>query len=676
MSADGPGDSAGGLGDVVGDDLGDGRRYADAEACVEAALSRVGKRVVLGTPLGLGKGNHLVNAFYRRAKADPGLDLTIVTALTLTRPTGSAELERRLVEPLADRLFGAGDAGYPELAYAADRRRGELPANIEVREFYYPPGSLLGNPTAQQSHISSNYSFVVRDLLDLGVNVLCQMVGAEEVDGEERLSLSSNPDLTLDLLRLWQEVDWPVARLAQVNRRMPFMYGAAMVAPEAFDAVLDGPGYEFELPSTPNMPIATADYLIATYASALVKDNGTLQLGIGSLGDAIAYLLSLRHRDNALWRQVLGRTGALEAWGGEIDRLGGTEPFSAGLYGATEMLVDGFLQLYEAGILKRRAYPSADLQRRGDAGDTLSEEEMASGRLVHSGFFLGPRSFYQAIREMPREERRLIEMTAISFVNELYGEEEELKRMQRRNARFLNSGLKATLLGAVASETLSDGRVVSGVGGQYNFVRMAHELADGRSILMVRAVRESGGKVESNVVFSQANCTIPRHLRDVVITEYGIADLRGKTDAQCVAAMLDVADSRFQESLMAEAKRAKKLPRDHVIADRHRRNLPERLETVLAPYRERGMFGELPFGSDLTDEEVVLGKALKALKGAAEGRKRDLLSGAVLGNAVSVPEAAGPYLRRMGLGEPKGMKERAMARVVAAALGMVGIGDG
>jgi len=663
-------------GEPADDGLGAGRRYADAEACVDAALSRVGQRVVLGSPLGLGKGNHLVNAFYRRAQADPSLELTIVTALTLTRPTGSSELERRLVEPLADRLFGAGGHGYPELTYAIDRRRGTLPANVEVREFYYPPGSLLGNATAQQDHISSNYSFVVRALLDMGVNVLCQMVGAEEVDGEERLSLSSNPDLTLDLLRWWEGVDWPVARLAQINRRMPFMYGDAMVAPEVFDAVVDGPEYEFELPSTPNMPIATADYLIATYASALVKDNGTLQLGIGSLGDAIAYLLRLRHQDNALWRQVLARTGALEAWGGEIDRLGGTEPFSSGLYGATEMLVDGFLQLYQAGILKRRAYPSADLQRRGDAGETLSDDEMASGRLVHSGFFLGPRSFYQALREMPREERRLIEMTAISFVNELYGDDEELKRMQRKNARFLNSGLKATLLGAVASETLSDGRVVSGVGGQYNFVRMAHELSDGRSVLMVRAVRESGGEVESNVVFSQPNCTIPRHLRDVLITEYGIADLRGKTDAQCVAAMLDVADSRFQDGLMAEAKRAKKLPQGHVIADRHRRNLPERLGTVLAPYRERGMFGELPFGSDLTDEEVVLGKALKALKGAAEGRKRDLLRGAVIGNAMSPPAAAAPYLKRMGLAEPKGLKEKAMARVVAAALGMVGIGDG
>lgn len=667
---------SGGDGEGPGQGLGDGRRFADVDACVDAALSRVGRQVVLGTPLGLGKGNHLVNAFYRRAQADPGLSLVIVTALTLARPTASSELERRLVEPLADRLFGKGAAAYPELDYARDRRLGALPANVEVREFYYPPGSLLGNAYAQQHHISSNYSFVVRDLLDLEVNVLCQMVGAEEVEGQERLSLSSNPDLTLDLFRHWESVDWPVARLAQVNRRMPFLYGDAMLPPSAFDGVVDGPEYEFELPSTPNLPVATADYLIATYASALVRDNGTLQLGIGSLGDAIAYLLCLRHQDNALWRQVLGRTGALEAWGDEIDRLGGTEPFAAGLYGASEMLVDGFLDLYDAGILKRRAYPSLELQNRADAGEELSDAERATGRLVHAGFFLGPRSFYQALREMPKEERRLIEMTAISFVNELYGDDEELKRAQRRNARFLNSGLKATLLGAVASETLADGRVVSGVGGQYNFVRMAHELADGRSVLMVRAVREiggPGGEVESNLVWSQPNATIPRHLRDLMVTEYGIADLRGKTDAQCVAAMLNIADSRFQEGLAAEAKRAKKLPPGHVIPERHRRNTPERLETVLAPYRDRGMFGELPGGSDLTAEEVVLARALKALKGAAAGGRRRLLKGAVLGNALAPPEAAGPYLRRMGLGEPKGLKERAMARVVAAALGLVGI---
>jgi hypothetical protein len=89
------------------------KHYSDVETCVEDTLQKIGRRLVLGTPLGLGKANHLVNEFYRRAHEDPSIDLQIFTALTLGRPRPKSELERRFVEPIADRLF----AGYPELAY-------------------------------------------------------------------------------------------------------------------------------------------------------------------------------------------------------------------------------------------------------------------------------------------------------------------------------------------------------------------------------------------------------------------------------------------------------------------------------------------------------------------------------------------------------------------------------
>jgi acyl-CoA hydrolase len=74
--------------------------------------------------------------------------------------------------------------------------------------------------------------------------------------------------------------------------------------------------------------------------------------------------------------------------------------------------------------------------------------------------------------------------------------------------------------------------VVSGVGGQYNFVAMAHALPEARSILCVRATRESRGEVTSSIPWSYGSATIPRHLRDIVVSEYGIADLRGRTDRE------------------------------------------------------------------------------------------------------------------------------------------------
>ncbi len=106
------------------------------EESVDRTLSRVGNRVRLAVPLGIGKPNHLVNEIYRRATEDPALELTIYTALSLGRPRWSSELERRLVEPLADRLFG----GYPELAYLEPLLEGELPENVRVLEFFFQPG--------------------------------------------------------------------------------------------------------------------------------------------------------------------------------------------------------------------------------------------------------------------------------------------------------------------------------------------------------------------------------------------------------------------------------------------------------------------------------------------------------------------------------------------------------
>src|SRR5438093_11010196 len=100
-----------------------GVAYADVESCVEAVLTHVGKRVRLGTPLGLGKANHLVNEFFRRASGDPSIDLRIFTALSLARPRWKSDLERRFLEPLNERLFG----DYPELAYVEPLRRGQLP---------------------------------------------------------------------------------------------------------------------------------------------------------------------------------------------------------------------------------------------------------------------------------------------------------------------------------------------------------------------------------------------------------------------------------------------------------------------------------------------------------------------------------------------------------------------
>jgi acyl-CoA hydrolase len=638
--------------------------FADVESCVDATIRRVGRQIRLGIPLGLGKANHIVNEFFRRARKDPRLDLRIFTALTLGRPRWKSDLERRLVEPLAERLFG----GYPELAYLDPLRRGELPDNIRVTEFYFQPGSLLDSPLAQQHYISSNYTHVVRDLLDARINVLAQLVAKTQEDGEIRLSLSCNPDLTLDLAPRMREAERlgdKMALLAQVNRNLPFMYGDAAVAPEYFDALIDQPGYDFPLFAPPNPPVGTVDYLIALHASALIRDGGTLQLGIGSLGDAVTYLLKLRHESNDLYVDLLSETGMLDRFGAVIERVGGTGPFERGLYAATEMLVHGFLELYRCGILTRRVHDDAAVQRLLDAGEI--GEDVPGAHVAHACFFLGPRSFYETLRRMGRSEREQIGMTGIAFVNQLYGQE-ELKRLQRRQARFVNSGLIVTLAGAVNSDGLEDGRVLSGVGGQYNFVAMAHALEDGRAILLIRSTREERGVLRSNIRASYGNITIPRHLRDIVVTEYGIAELRGRTDEEVATALVHIADSRFQEALLREAQRAGKVAKRYRIPDRFRGNRPEQLDRLLAPYRARGLFRPFPFGTDLTHEEIALRQALEYLKRIRTQKRLPLTQARHLRSVAVVPDSARPYLERMGLDAPRTLKERLMQRALVYAL--------
>ena len=102
-----------------------------------------------------------------------------------------------------------------------------------------------------------------------------------------------------------------------------------------------------------------------------------------------------------------------------------------------------------------------------------------------------------------------------------------------------------SLLGAATSDALEDGRVVSGVGGQHDFVSMAQALPGGRSLLVLPATRTSSGRVTSNIVWRYGHTTIPRHLRDVVVTEYGVADLRGRSDQDVIVAMLGIADARL-----------------------------------------------------------------------------------------------------------------------------------
>ena len=628
------------------------------ERGVDDVLARLPAHIHLGLPLGLGKPNGFVNALYRRIAQLPERRLTIYTALSLGRPALGDGLQRRFLEPFVERVFG----DYPELDYLADLRRDSLPANIRVQQFFMQPGSLLHSAPAQRDYVSSNYSHAARDINAAGLNLVAQMV-ARDPGQPERLSLSCNPDITLDLLPMIAKrraAGETILMLGQVHVDLPFMPGDSEIDAQAFDFLIDSDD-RTTLFSTPNMPVVLQDHFIGLHASTLVRDGGTLQIGIGSMGDALTAALLARQADSEGYRALLAEMD-LAPWQALIDREGGVEPFAKGLYGCSEMFVNGLLVLVDAGIVRRKVYPDEARQAQANAG-TLDEAAQADGVSVHGGFFLGPRSFYERVRELPQAKRGEFNMTAISYINELYGQE-PLKRLQRLDARFINSAFTVTLLGAGVADQLEDGRVLSGVGGQYNFVAQGHALEGARSILILRSWREAGGEVSSNILWEYGHCTIPRHLRDVVVTEYGIADLRGKTDAQVIEALLNITDSRFQQDLIEQAQQAGKLQKGFRLNPRFTDNSPQRLEAIGA--RHARLFPEYPLGTDFTGEEQDLLRALNWLK--SKFKLSEMLE---LGKAAldaPEPERFPRHLERMELLKPQGFKEELYQRLLLAGL--------
>lgn len=706
----------------------------DLSELAKSLFDALDGHIVMGVPIGIGKATQLINAIYAVAKANPSYSLEIQTALSLGKPELKSDLEKRLLTPFLERQF----SGVPELDYVLDGRRQSIPDNIRIVEFYFKPGEMLHNAKAQQNALSANYTHVARDIVTRGVNLVTQMVGKRIQHGQVRYSLSSNPDVTLDLRQMMKSASEQDGKtrllIAQVNEQLPFMPNDAEIDHDFFDHIVDQPELYSRIFATPHQPISPTDHMIGLYTSALVKDAGTLQIGIGSLGDAVVNALLVRQHHNDQYQGLFDQAKATEHFP-VLQTDGDLNRFDQGLYGNTEMLVSGYMELIKGDVLTRRVYDDLTIQtliNQGLSATALSIEwirelrvghsiqspmtegdvswlkhwgilksdvelidgqlkvhdavcdadpdqestlnwmqqhalgsHLNHGRLIHAGFFVGNEHFYEDLRQLSDDRLNEINMTSVSFTNQLLGDT-DLKLAQRKQARFINACMKTTLGGAAVSDGLADGKVVSGVGGQFNFVSMALDIPDARSILMMRSTKVKGSKVVSNIVFNYAHATVPRHMRDIIVTEYGIADLRAKNDQEIIDALLKITDSRFQPGLIRQAKKAGKLPKHYKLPKWARQNTPESVTALLSGSAETH-FPPFPFGKELTDEEVVIGAALKRLKGKLSALW-PLLPVLLKPLNRSKLENNRPYLKRMGLERPTSMKERLYRKLLLSEL--------
>ena len=700
-------------------------RTDELDMVVNSIIEYAKPHIKLAMPLGLGKANHIVNALYQRVKETPDLQLSIYTALTLNQPKApSNPYAAQVMNAVTSQLY----SGYPDLEYAQDRCKQQLPANIKVYEFFLSPGALLGNDEAQQSYINSNYTHAARDIFSKGINVIAQMVTPPL---RNNLSLSCNPDVTLDLFNLVKKAGnkHKPFIVGEVNQQLPYLKGQAEVDVEHFDLLYTPPDFKgYKLFTLPQRAVKYSDYALAMHVSRLVSDGGTLQIGIGALGDAIAHCLFLRDQCNDVYKEIYKKSLNSSPECRIKNMPSYLEPFQKGLYANTEMLVEGLVYLREKQILRKKVYPLKGINNLLDKEliepiisqnliDTLLSENIISipcsltqlqalqtvgiidqddisnilidskralidyckptfgqklkgGIYCHAGFYFGSQLLYERLRTLDSDSLNGLDMCSVNYVNHLYNGE-ALKRDQRKNACFVNSGMMLTLTGAAVSDGVADYQMVSGVGGQYNFVAQAHELEGARSIMCFQSTRTKNGELKSNIVWDYPHITIPRHLRDIVVTEYGIADLRSASDRDIIARILNITDSRFQKSLLKKAKEAGKIESTYVIPSEYQNNLPKKIEELFQQSEYATYFPMYPLGCDL---DLIQRYATHALQGVQERSFNKVgLFKHILKN--SLKSTSKPYYNDvyslMGLNKPTSLKSHFMRFLIKLELSLM-----
>lgn len=234
--------------------------------------------------------------------------------------------------------------------------------------------------------------------------------------------------------------------------------------------------------------IGEAEKAIGENCAKLVRDGDTLQLGIGAIPDAV--LLFLKDKKDL------------------------------GIH--SEMISDGVVELIENGVI------------------TNARKNLHPGKSVVS-FLMGTKRLYDYADDNPA-----VAMYPVDYVNDPYvvGKNDNLVS--------INSCVQVDFMGQVAAESVGTTQI-SGIGGQMDFIRGARLSKGGRAVIAI-ASTAAGGKISKIVPFLDQGAAVTTSRTDVdyIVTEYGIAHLRGKTLKDRARALISIAHPKFREEL-AEA---------------------------------------------------------------------------------------------------------------------------
>ena len=301
---------------------------------------------------------------------------------------------------------------------------------------------------------------------------------------------------------LWHRAVIERARtvIVEVSERVPYVLGEANgVHLSEVDYLIDGD--DQPLAELPNPPPTETDRAVARYITAEIEDGACLQVGIGGMPNAVCGLLA--------------ESGVRDL----------------GVH--TEMLMDGLIDLYKAGLI------------------TGARKALDPGKMVCT-FALGSRYLYDAIDRNPDVHCGPVDYTNLPHVI-----------MQNDRAVSINNTTQIDLQGQAASE--SDGhRHISGTGGQAQFVRGAYASRGGKSFICLASTYERHGQRRSRIVLGLTPGNIVTTTRSdmmYVVTEHGIANLKGRTVAERARALISLAHPDFREGLERDAYDHRLIPR-------------------------------------------------------------------------------------------------------------------
>lgn len=274
--------------------------------------------------------------------------------------------------------------------------------------------------------------------------------------------------------------------IAEVNKQMPRTLGNCQIPLSRIDKIVET---DRPLPELISRPATDVDRAIAANIAALVEDCSTLQMGIGSIPNAvIAFLKNKR---------------------------------DLGIH--TEMFSDGLLELVEAGVI------------------TNKYKTVLPGKIAVS-FVLGTKRVYDFVHE-----NQDVEFHPCDYINDAF------VICQNKNMVAINSAIEVDLTGQVAADCIGT-RLYSGFGGQVDFMRGTARAKGGKPIIALPSTARNGtiSKIAATLT-EGAGVVTGRADVHYVITEYGIAQLHGKSLRDRARALINIAHPKFRADLEAKA---------------------------------------------------------------------------------------------------------------------------